>query len=114
MAEVLLTKGTHSPYSTLGKLALSVLILELLRRAGNSANRWLALAGTLSFGIFFLHSYVITAAKLLIGRSLGVMPSGSVLGVALAAVAAVCLTMALVVCIRRILGPARSRMVIGT
>lgn len=56
--------GTHGWQNTLQKLVLCLILLELVRRWGASADRWLSRAGTLSFGIFFIHSYVISASKM--------------------------------------------------
>lgn len=103
--------GTHSWYNTLQKIALCPVMYEILRRVGARADPLFARLGTLSFGIFFLHSYVISAAKLAIDRLWGAVP-GSVLGVLCAATVATLLTMALLIVAKRVLGRS-SRMIVG-
>ena len=67
-AEYSFTTYTHGWQNTLQKLALSLIFFELIRRWGAGGDRWLARAGTLSFGIFFIHSYVISASKLVMAK----------------------------------------------
>jgi peptidoglycan/LPS O-acetylase OafA/YrhL len=110
--EMELTTGTHTYWGYLQKSALSLFLLALLLRFGRAANGWFAWIGTLSFGVFFLHSYVITAAKLTLTKLNGELPAGSVSGLFLASLVAVLVTSALVIATQRTLGP-RSRMVIG-
>lgn len=110
--DLYLADGSHSAYSLLGKMTLSLLLLGVLGRLGGVANRWLALMGSLSFGIFFLHSYLITAAKFAVHRLLGELPDGNLAGLALAAVLASVASIGLVLAIQHLLG-ARSRLFIG-
>jgi hypothetical protein len=78
------------------------------------APRWLSLSGTLSFGVFFLDSYVITAGKLLLGKVLAAPPEGGLVLLVGVVFIAVGLAMLLAAGVRRLLGPQLSRMVIGT
>jgi peptidoglycan/LPS O-acetylase OafA/YrhL len=110
--DLYLADGSHSAYSLLGKMMLSLLLLGVLGRLGSVANRWLALMGSLSFGIFFLHSYLITAAKFAVHQLLGDLPDGSLAGLVLAAMLASVASIGLVLAIQRLLG-ARSRLFIG-
>lgn len=103
--------GTHSWYNTLQKIALCPVMYELLRRVGARADPLFAQLGTLSFGIFFLHSYVISAAKLGVDRLWGPVP-GSVPAVVLAATLVTLLTMSLLLAAKRVLGRS-SRMIVG-
>jgi peptidoglycan/LPS O-acetylase OafA/YrhL len=105
-------EGSHSSYSLLGKVALSVLLLVLLRHAGPVADRSLALMGSMSFGIFFLHSYLITAAKFIVQRLSGGLPAGGIGGFLLAVLLACLASAGLARLIQRALG-ARSRFLIG-
>jgi surface polysaccharide O-acyltransferase-like enzyme len=62
------TTVTHGWQNTLQKLTLCLIFFELIRRWGAGGDRWLSRAGTLSFGIFFIHSYVISASKLAMAK----------------------------------------------
>jgi peptidoglycan/LPS O-acetylase OafA/YrhL len=111
-AKMTYTTGTHTYLGYLEKTFLTLFLLALLRWAGGRADRWLAKLGAYSFGIFFVHSYVISAGKLVLAR-LHVGPlTGSVLGVAAAALLAVSASVAIVAGVRWALGK-RSRLVIG-
>ncbi|MBI2382179.1 MAG: acyltransferase [Gammaproteobacteria bacterium] len=112
-AEDLYAQGTHSWYNTLQKILLCPVLFELMRRAGHHADRWLNQAATLSFGIFFLHSYLISASKLAIAKLWGGLPPGSLWALALAWLAAMALSIAVVAGLKRILGH-YSRSLIGT
>lgn len=60
--------GTHGWQNTLQKLTLCLILFELMRRWGAGADRWFSRAANLSFGIFFIHSYVISAAKVAMAK----------------------------------------------
>jgi peptidoglycan/LPS O-acetylase OafA/YrhL len=106
------TRGTHSWYSAVQKAVLSVFLLEVFRRLGARADRWFWRLGSLSFGIFFLHSYVITSVKR-VTEQLGLaQPRGGVIELCVAACLMLGLTMGLVMLLKNMLG-VRSRMVIG-
>jgi hypothetical protein len=104
--------GTHSWYSDLQKAVLTLIILECLRRIGHRGDRWFGLAGSLSFGIFFIHSYVITAAKIFIQWVSTEKLIGSLPLLLLAAFIAVVVTTLLVVLVKKVTGK-RSRYLIG-
>lgn len=110
--EVAFTEGTHSGYSTMGKIALTLCLFELFRRWGNGADRWFALAGTLSFGLFFVHSYVISSLKLAMEKGLHFVPSGSLWAYGVSIVVAMWLSSLAVQAAVKVFGR-RSRMVIG-
>jgi len=110
--EIGLAKGTHSAFSSLGKIALTLVLFELFRRGGRLFDRGFALAGTLSFGLFFLHSYVISASKILVERIAGGQPPGNLFAFACASLFAVLASMLVVRLVQMILGKA-SRLVIG-
>jgi peptidoglycan/LPS O-acetylase OafA/YrhL len=106
------TRGTHSVLGYFQKTALILTFFGLLLSWGQGASRWFGLAGTLSFGIFFLHSYFISAGKIVLQKAFGYTPAGSVIGVALASVLAVAVTALVVDFLRQRLGQ-RSRLVMG-
>ncbi|MDL2336241.1 MAG: acyltransferase [Pseudomonadota bacterium] len=111
-AELAFTAGTHTYLGYLQKVALMLFLLAALLRLGRRQVPLLTLTGNLSFGIYFVHPYVIYAGKLGFTRLAGNLPEGGVWGVAVAAVVALAVSVAVVTVVRRVLGP-RSRFVIG-
>lgn len=112
LIEFYTTPGTHSWYSDLQKLLLSLFLYALFRRTGDRADRWLGLAGSLSFGIFFAHSYVIGVLKLVLYRALGFKPAGGLMLLAVSTVIVSAVTMFVVLGAKEVLGR-RSRYVLG-
>lgn len=104
--------GTHSWYSSIGKIVLTLFLFEAFRRWGDGSARWFALAGTLSFGLFFVHSYVISAGKLLIERLVGIPPAANLLLYIASVVVAVFLSIVVVQVARGLFGR-YSRSLIG-
>ncbi|NLF55746.1 MAG: acyltransferase [Thauera phenolivorans] len=110
--EMLLAKGTHSWYSSISKIAVTLVLFALFMRLGPRGDRLFGLAGTLSFGLFFLHSYLISAGKIALERVLGGLPAGSLLGFIVVSALAVTGSIGLVSVVRRVLGR-HSRVLIG-
>jgi peptidoglycan/LPS O-acetylase OafA/YrhL len=88
--------------------------LETFRRLDDRASKFFSTAGTFSFGIFFLHSYVITASRVIGEHWIGHPPLGSVLALAGAFACSFAVTILLVGAFRWCIGPGRSRHLIGT
>ncbi|PTD96765.1 acyltransferase family protein [Pseudothauera lacus] len=112
MLEMTYAQGTHSWYSTVGKIVLTLYLFELFRRWGSGSRRFFELAGTLSFGLFFVHSYVISVSKLAVDRFAGGPPAGSLVGYLLSLVLAVLVSVAVVRMGKWMLGR-YSRMALG-
>lgn len=110
--EMAFADGTHTWFSSLGKTVLTLGLFELFRRWGKGANSWFETVGTLSFGIFFLHSYVISVGKLGAEQVLGGLPGGSLLGVVVAGVVATIISKLLVRLVKQACGSS-SRLFIG-
>lgn len=102
--ELVYAVGTHSWYSSIGKIILTLFLFEAFRRWGEGSARWFALAGTLSFGLFFVHSYVISTGKLIVERLLGTQPAGNLLLYTVSVVVAVFLSIAAVQVARLLFG----------
>lgn len=111
-AEIVMAPGTHSWYSDLQKDVLALFLLEGFRRIGSRADVYFGEFGTLSFGLFFLHSYIISGTRFLIEWKFGSRPAGGIVVLVFSACLAAILTALLVIILRRILG-GRSRMLIG-
>jgi len=105
MAELLFAPGRYSWYSDLGKMALSMVFLELFRRQGSQFDHWFALPGTLSLGIYLIHSYLISAARIGCEEILGGLPSGGLVVFSLGAAMAITGSVAAANYIARKLGP---------
>jgi surface polysaccharide O-acyltransferase-like enzyme len=109
--------GVYNPinWNFLQKLLLCAVWLWLLKAIDSVVGKWLAPIATASFGIFFLHPYVMALMRktfVVLGYG-DTLPSGNiaVLGLLFAVTVATC--MFLVYAARWILG-ARSRLVIGS
>jgi surface polysaccharide O-acyltransferase-like enzyme len=111
-AEMLFTKGTHSYLGYLQKSVLILFVFSVFVLLGRRPERWLAAVATSSFGLFFVHSYAITAGKMGLQRVLGHQPPGTLWGVLLAAAMASVVSYAIVQLLRRVLR-SHSRHVIG-
>jgi hypothetical protein len=112
--ELTVVDVTHTFYSYLGKAVFSLAMLEVFRRLGDSATKILATAGTFSFGIFFIHSYVITASKMVETRWAGHPLAGSIPALSAEFLYAFVVTILVVIVFRWLVGPQRSRLLIGT
>jgi hypothetical protein len=110
--EIIFAKGTHSWYSSFGKIILTLFLFELFRRWGRGSRPWFHLAGTLSFGLFFVHSYVISAAKVGMERVFGGLPVGGLMFYLVSIPIAVLLSMLVVKISMRIFG-SHSRSFVG-
>lgn len=112
VAELLFSPGRYGWYSELSKLAMALVLVECFRRWGSRVDHWFALPGTLSFGLYLIHSYVISGARAVSQSVLGGLPSGGwvVFGLGAAMVIGTCLAITEV--ISRKLGPL-SRLVVG-
>lgn len=112
VAEFLLTRGTHGYLGYMQKSVMTVFLMALMLRLGDPADPLLRTWGTLSFGLFFVHSYVITAGKYLIGFLAGGQPPGNIAVWLLASAIAVAMSGLVVKLTQRLLGR-NSRLVIG-
>ena len=109
-----LSSGTMTYMNYLQKLALSLLFLGLfIRFQGNAESAFVNTVANVSFGIFFLHSYVITSGKLIYTYINGALPTGSVLIYLLFAVCTLLISTALIVGMQKAFGK-RSRMLVGS
>lgn len=111
-AELRFAPGTHSWYSYMQKAALAVVLWETMRRLGSVADHWFGLMGSLAFGIYFVHSYIISAAKVALGVVRGAPPPGGILVFLLVMALTVGICLVLVRGLARLLGP-YSRVVLG-
>ena len=102
-AEFLYTVGTHTYLGYMQKSVLILFAFSIFVMLGRKPERWLSQVATVSIGIFFVHSYLISGSKLIFLRVFGGAPPGSLLGVATAAVLATAASVAVVEAIRILL-----------
>lgn len=110
--ELMTTKGTHSYLGYVQKCAMTLCLLAILIRGRRWASTLFSTLGTLSFGIYFLHSYVISAAKQALKALSLSAPEGNAVSLVVGVAVITLLTTLLVRAVRASLG-ARSRFVIG-
>ena len=91
---------------------MTVFLMAVMLRLGDAADPSLRTWGALSFGLYFVHSYVITAGKYLIGSLAGGQPPGNIAVWLLASAIAVATSGLVVKLTQRLLGR-NSRLVIG-
>ena len=100
-------------WNALQKLALCLAVLGALRGAGARTDRaWIGELADLSFGIFFIHSYLISATKLTYTHGAGDLPEGQLLQWCLLSLGVLWLCTQLLRFIKRLAGP-RSRWLVG-
>lgn len=111
--ELFFVKGTHSNWSVLGKLLSGMALLAVFDAfQGWIANQFEKLADY-SFGVFFLHSYLITAARLLMDYSSIENPKAGLLTLGAATVAVLVLCVLILRATVWLVGSKRSRWLVG-
>jgi peptidoglycan/LPS O-acetylase OafA/YrhL len=110
--ELTRNNGTMTYLNFLQKMLLCGLLMGILHVSWQQMPGWVAQVADTSFGIYFLHSYVISSYKLLYTSYVGELPPGSFLGVAVTAAIALAVSHCLVRGAQHLLG-ARSRMLVG-
>ncbi len=101
----------YSYMNFLRKLILCGVFIALLLRF-NFHNKYLSLVAELSFGIFFIHSYVISALKMAEDKFIGHYLQGNMLGFIFFIMVVLLICIGIILIIKRILA-ANSRYLIG-
>jgi len=114
LIEWLTTTATMSHWNYLQKMAMSVFFLGLFVRYNASlTSKLVSRIADNSFGVFFIHSYLLTSAKLLYEQATGSLPDGSVLLHFAITFAVLMACFYLIELIRTVFGK-RSRMLVGS
>jgi len=80
LIEWLLTTATMSHWNYLQKMTMSVFFLGLFVRYNASlTSKLVSRIADNSFGVFFIHSYLLTGGKMMYERATGSLPDGNVL-----------------------------------
>ena len=100
--------------NVLQKLTLSLFFLGLLGKFNEHLDsKYVGLVADTSFGVFFIHSYVLTASKIGYQKITGALPDGNVILYFLLAMTILIACVAMVEMVRKLLGK-NSRYFIGS
>ena len=114
LCEFYLMEGTMTYFNLLQKLTLSILILGILiRLKEKSSSHYLNLVADTSFGIFFVHSYILTASRLSYEKLFGIAAEGSFSGFIFFTFGMIVISTAAVCIIKQILGT-KSKFLVGS
>ncbi len=114
MTEWMFMEGTMTFINYLQKLTMSVFFLGLLFKYNEKlTSKYVSLVADTSFGIFFIHSYVLTSGKMLNINIFGEPQSGNFIMFVLIAVLTLVVCSYLIVLIKRALGK-YSKFVVGS
>ena len=114
LAEFFFMKGTLTWVNYLQKISASLFYLGLFIRIGESLKSTLiSTVATCSFGIFFVHSYVITGTKMVYAHLFGQLPDGNLLLYPLIILYALGISTLIVILIQRVFKE-RSRLIVGS
>jgi len=114
LIELFFIESTMSYVNYLQKITMSVFFLGLLiRYNSNLKSKLVSVIANTSFGIFFIHSYIITGSKLSYKEILGALPQGNLFVYLLAAIATLLVCTAAILFIKKISGR-NSRYLVGS
>ncbi len=112
--EFLFMERTMTYVNYLQKLTMSIFFLGLFIKHNASLNsEYISTIANTSFGVFFIHSYVLTASKLLYKEYNGELPSGSLTLYCIVALSTLIICSGLVTFIKKICGK-YSKLIIGS
>jgi hypothetical protein len=101
--EYIYTKATMTYLNYLQKVTMSLFFMGVLIKAGPRLNyKFIDTVAHVSFGIFFLHSYVLTAGKLIYQKIFSVPPQGTVISYFTVLLLTMALTTLIVLLIKQI------------
>jgi hypothetical protein len=107
-------QGTMTYINYLQKIIMSVFFLGLFIQLGEKADyKIIHTIAHASFGVFFIHSYVLTASKLLIEKLFEEKVSGNLLLYPLVVVSVLLSCVAIIVILQKLLGK-KSRYLVGS
>ncbi len=114
LIELFLINDSITYINYLQKITMSLFFLGLLvRYDSNLKSRLVSTIANVSFGIFFIHSYVITGSKLSYKAAFGELPQGNLLIYSLAIIATLLVCAAIIVVVKKIAGR-NSRYLVGS
>lgn len=112
--EFFLMGGTMTWVNYLQKLTACLFYLGLFIYIGERLNnKFIGTVADTSFGVFFIHSYVLTAGKLSYQKFFGALPDGNVLLQMIIAITTLLLCVALIMLVKKVAGN-KSRYLVGS
>lgn len=112
--EFFLMEHTMTYLNYLQKMAMSVLFLGLFIKYEDQLNyKPIAIVAGVSFGIFFVHSYFITAGKIIYSKLAGDLPEGSLISFTLLTIVVLLVCTLLIMLIQKIFSK-NSRYLVGS
>lgn len=113
-AEFFLMEGTMTFLNYMKKMTMCIFFLGLLIKYNSKlTSKYVSLVADTSFGIFFIHSYVLTAGKLININLYGEPHSGNLLMFILIAVATLVVCSYLIVLVKQLFGK-NSKFLVGS
>ena len=108
------TNTTYTYFNFLQKLVLCIVILGVLIRLDEKAScYYIYLVADASFGIFFVHSYVLTLGKIVAQKTFSTLPQGSLWAYLLVTIITLFVCTAFIHSIKAVFG-SRSRLLVGS
>ncbi len=113
-SEFYLTTSTMSFYNYLQKICLSLAYLGLLIRFNERLrSQLICTIAEVSFGVFFIHSYVLTGSKMIYKEMVGHLPQGDILSFIALSASLLIICVGMIVVIKKALGD-KSRLIVGS
>jgi hypothetical protein len=107
-------QGTMTFLNYLQKISMAIFFLALLIRVGDKINsKLIRVIADTSFGVFFIHSYVLTTSKLIIERLFENKLTGNLLLYPMITVSILLICVAIIVVLQKLLGK-KSRYLVGS
>jgi Acyltransferase family len=114
ICEFYLTNTTYSYFNFLQKLVFCIVILGVLISLGEKAtHHYINLVADVSFGIFFVHSYVLTSGKIFILQTFSSLPEGNLWAYLLVTIITLLVCMAFIYSLKAVFG-SKSRLLVGS
>lgn len=108
------TERTMTFYNYLQKMLLSVFFLGVFFRFNQHLHsNFITTVANTSFGVFFIHSYVLTGSKMIYQKIFGSLPQGNLLMYILTSLTALLVCVLAITIIQKIMGT-RSRYLVGS
>lgn len=113
-SEFYFTTGYMTYYNHLQKLCLSLFFLGLFIKFNpHLTSKYISTVADTSFGVFFIHSYLVTGTKLIYEKAYGHLPEGNIVFHIIISIVLLMTCVFLIVQIRRVFGK-NSRYLVGS
>lgn len=107
-------QGTMTYVNLLQKLAMSILLLGVLVKVNSYlTSRFVAIMADASFGVFFIHSYILTSGKMLFSSVFGDLPEGNLFLYGLVAAFTLLVCTLIIMLVQKMFGK-HSRLLVGS